>query len=52
VALNRVKYRVVLKVVLLRAFKLARFEDMRGTEQSKIQGLLESSVARFQTSKV
>jgi len=51
VALSRVEYRVFLKV-LLRVFKLAWFEDKRGTEQSKIQGVLESSVARFQTSKV
>jgi hypothetical protein len=53
VSLSRVKYRMFLRVLLLRAFKLARFEDVRVTEQSKIQDVLESSVvARFVTSKI
>ena len=46
-SLNIIKYRVFLKVLLLRAYKLASFKYTRVTEH-KIQGVLENSVvARF-----
>ena len=49
-SLSGVKYRMFLKVLLLRAFKLARFEDIRVNEQNKIQGVLERSTSHQLTS--